>query len=50
MLPPPEKSTVFMGVVRANSRNIFEVEDNSVKTILFVRMQQLVPESAVQES
>ena len=27
MLPPPEKSTVFMGVVRANSRKIFEVED-----------------------
>ena len=26
MLPPPEKSTVFMGVVRANSRKIFEVE------------------------
>ena len=24
--PPPEKSTVFMGVVRANSRKIFEVE------------------------
>ena len=23
---PPEKSTVFMGVVRANSRKIFEVE------------------------
>ena len=23
----PEKSTVFMGVVRANSRKIFEVED-----------------------
>ena len=27
MLHPPEKSTVFMGVVRANSRKIFEVED-----------------------
>ena len=26
MLPPPEKSTVFMGVVSANSRKIFEVE------------------------
>ena len=24
---PPGESTVFMGVVRANSRNIFEVED-----------------------
>ncbi len=24
---PPEKSTVFIGVVRANSRKIFEVED-----------------------
>ena len=26
-ITPPEKSTVFMGVVRANSRKIFEVED-----------------------
>ena len=28
MLPPPGESTVFMGVVRANSRKIFEVEDS----------------------
>ena len=40
-----------MGVVRANSRKIFEVEDKfSQNNYIFDRMQQMVPDSAVQES
>ena len=40
-----------MGVVRVNSRKIFEVEDKfSQNNYIFDRMQQMVPDSAVQES
>ena len=48
---PPLKSLPFLWVSSVQTAERFlRWKTNSVKTIIFVRMQQMVPESAVQES